>query len=77
MARAMQGRPRFGLPSLHTVNSNIDPPNSGDTEDTPQVGFAQKAACGRPLNEEQPHCPGENEKWYAKREQKLPSNYSQ
>ena len=62
---------RDSLPSLYTVNSNINPPYARNAEDAPQIGFAKEASGWRPLNEDIPDCPGEDDERYSQAEEKL------
>lgn len=62
---------RDGAPSLYTVNSNIDPPDTRNAEDAPKIGFAKEAACWSPLDDEEPDGPGKVEERYAQAEEKL------
>lgn len=62
---------RDSSPSLYTVNPNIDPPYARNAEDAPQIGFAKEASGWRPLNEDIPNCPGEDDERYSQAEEEL------
>lgn len=55
-------------PSMYTINSNVDEPDSWNTNNAPQIGFSEDASRRCPLDNEQPYRPGEDEEWQPQEE---------
>jgi hypothetical protein len=61
------------LPSSYAVDLQINPPDARDSDDAPEVCFAEESARGGPLDESEPDEPGKDQERYTKEEEELRS----
>lgn len=59
------------LPSANAVDLQINPPDTRDTNNAPEVCFAQKSAGCGPLDKGEPDETGEDQERYAQEEEEL------
>jgi hypothetical protein len=59
------------LPSANAVDLKINPPDSWDADDAPEVCFAQEGSGGGPLDDGEPDEAGEEQEGDAEEEEEL------
>lgn len=59
------------LPSANAIYLQVNPPDARDSDNTPEVRFADESSRGRPLNQSEPGESKEEQERYPQEEQEL------